>query len=366
MAVYDINGNELLTVYGRYGATLTQAYDVYGNPLLSGGGGDEWVKTILPYDTNYIINTAWLTSANTQRDALIALYNQTDDGIPFFIQSDGHGRKNEGNKGCHNLAEETMQYVRNIMLGDYASYYSDGNNPRGHKQTSDGIQNYIPVMGNHEFLNNNSAEALLADLPTLVDSYTPKGAVLGSQTYGYYKVTDDKYNVKYLIGQPYIPDEQNSSGFIAKYLSDQWEWFIAELSANDGYDIVVLNHQPYAGTYTRREAQTTKDYTGGSYNLTPILEARKAKTSGTYTDADNNVHSYDFSGCQTDLLCVLHGHTHVEMYIEKTAHGYPVYIADVHDNDYKCCYGLIDRENGKVHFLKFGRSGAWADLVLDL
>ena len=366
MAVYDVNGNQLSTVYNRYGTALQQVYDVYGNPLLSGGDNDEFIKTILPYDTNYIINAAWLANANTQRDALIALFNQTDDGIPFFIQADGHGRKNEGNKGCHNLAEETMQYIRNIMLGDYSSYYSDGNNPANHKRTSDGIAKYLSVMGNHEFLNNNSDEALLADLPTLISSYTPTGATLGSAEYGYYKLLDDTYNVKYLVGQPYIPDENNSSGFITKYLSAQWEWFITELSANDGYDIVVLNHQPYSGTYTRREAQTTKTYTSTNWNLTPILEARKAKTNGSYTDADNNVHSYDFRNCTSDLLCVFHGHTHVEMYIEKTAHGYPVYIADVHDNDYKCCYGLIDRENGKIHFLKFGRSGAWEDLILDL
>ena len=35
MAVYDVNGNELLTVYDASGAVLSQAYDLDGNPLLA-------------------------------------------------------------------------------------------------------------------------------------------------------------------------------------------------------------------------------------------------------------------------------------------------------------------------------------------
>lgn len=35
MPVYDINGTELTTVYGKEGDTLLQAYDIAGNPLLS-------------------------------------------------------------------------------------------------------------------------------------------------------------------------------------------------------------------------------------------------------------------------------------------------------------------------------------------
>ena len=364
MAVYDKTGANLNTIYSTDGSSLSQAYDIDGNELLS-GGDDEFIKTTLAYDLNWLINDAWLANAETNRDAIKAIYEASEDAIPFFIQTDGHGRFNEGNKGCHNLAEPVMRYIANMQLGDYASYYSDGDNPADHARTSAGITHYLPAMGNHEFLNNNAEDAELADLPTLVASYTPTDGILGSQTYGYYKVYDDRYKVKYLVGQPHIPDENNSSGFISKYTSDQWEWFIDEMETNDGYDIIVLNHEPFAGTYYRWATDDTAGYSGGNYNLTPILSARKAKTSGTYTDSDSVVHSYDFSNCTSDLLAVFHGHTHKIMTIDKTQLGYPVFVGRDMTNNGDCAYGIIDRAGKKMYIFCFNRTTT-IPIVLDL
>lgn len=365
MAVYNKTGNVLATVYDRYGNALTQCYDKDGNELMGGSSGD-WEPTTLAYDTNWFITTAWLENATIQRDAVKALYDASADAIPFFIQSDGHGRYNEGNKGAHNLAESDMRYIANMQLGDYASYYNDGANPANHASTSAGITNYLPVMGNHEFLNNNSDDALLADLPTLIASYTPSNGILGSATYGYYKVYDDTYHVKYLAGQPHIPDETDSSGFVAKFTGDQWDWFINELTANDGYDIIVLNHEPFGGTYYRVATADTVTYSGGDYNLSPVLQARKAKTSGSITDSDGVVHNFDFSACTSDLLAVFHGHTHKISYIEKTQLGYPVFIARDMTNAGDCVYGLIDRANDKFYIYPFTKTTVSEPVVLDL
>lgn len=365
MAVYNINSASIDNVYDVVPNLLAHAYDIMGNDLID--AEEPWVKTTLPYTTNWLINTAWLTNAAMQRDAVKALYQQSNDAIPFFIQTDGHGRFNEGNKGCHNLAEDTMRYIANMQLGDYASYYSDGNNPTNHATSSAGLVNYLPAMGNHEFLNNNSADAELADLPTLIASYTPINGILGSQTYGYYKVFDDDHDIKYLVGQPHIPDENNSSGFITKFTSDQWQWFIDELEADDGYDIIVLNHEPFGGVYTLKSDGTTKyTYAGGNYNLTPVLSARKARTSGTITDSDGVTHSYDFTNCESELLCVFHGHTHKEQFIEKTQLGYPVFVGRDMTNNGDCVYGLIDRDNGKLYIYSFNRANIAEPLILDL
>lgn len=364
MSIYALNGTEISSAYDKQGTALSQAYDVDGIQVFS--GEEPFVPTTLSYDTNWLITSAWLANATTQRDAVKTLYQQSNDAIPFFIQTDGHGRYNEGNKGAHNLAESVMRYIPNLQLGDYASYYSDGNNPANHARTSAGIANYLPAMGNHEFLNNNSEDAELADLPTLIASYTPSDGILGSSTYGYYKVYDDKYNVKWLVGQPHIPDATNSSGFITKMTSDQFQWFIDEMEADDGYDVIVLNHEPFSGTYYRVATETTTTYTGGNFNLSPILEARKAKTSGTFTDPDGVTHSYDFSGVSSDLLAVFHGHTHAVMYIEKTQHGYPVFVGRDFTNAGDCVYGIIDKDNGYIHIFPFTKNDVQAEIILEL
>lgn len=352
MSVYNFNGSIIQNVYDLDGLLLSQAYDLSGTELMGDtptpSPDEPFVKTTLAYDSNYMINTAWLNNATTQRNALIQAYNSSNDSIPFFIQTDGHGRYNEGNKGCHNIAEATMGYIRNIQLGDYASYYSNGNNPSKHNQTKQGIEKYLSVMGNHEFLNNNSADAELADLPTLINSYTPNDAILCNQIYGDYKVLDAKYNVKYLVPQPYKPDETSSKGFIWRLYPVQYEWIIDELEANDGYDIVYLQHQA-VGTDTL-----------------PILQARKNKESGTFTDSQGNTYSYDFSNTESELLCTLHGHHHAESYVDKETRGFPTYVADWFGNDYTCTYGLIDRANKKLMLWKFSRSSASNVLELDL
>lgn len=365
MAVYNAAGTALSTIYDRTGTPLQYAYDIDGVEIFS--GEEPFVPTTLSYDTNWLITDAWLTNAATQRDAVKALYQASEDAVPFFIQSDGHGRYNEGNKGCHNLAEATMGYIRNIQLGDYASYWHDGSTPTNHIRTSAGIANYVPVLGNHEFMCSSSDTDREADLEALVEAFTPSGAVLGSQTYGYYKILDDANNIKYLVGQMHIPDSTNSSGFITKCLGAQWEWFIDEMETNDGYDIVVLNHEPFPGLYILRETGEEVERTVGSdYALMPLLAARKAKTSGSITDADGATHSYDFTGTTSELLCALHGHIHKERYIQKTTYGFPVYVAYEFPNSGNCCYGLIDRDGGKLYIYSFSRNGTSDPLVLDL
>ena len=156
--VYDYSGMSLQSVYLLSGSQYNHAYDIEGNDLLS--GEEPWNPTPVSYDMNWLINSAWLANATTQRDAIKAIYQQSEDAIPFFIQTDGHGRLNEGNKGCHNLAESVMRYIPNMMLGDYASYYNNGNNPSDHARTSAGIANYFPAMGNHEFMLRSSDTGL--------------------------------------------------------------------------------------------------------------------------------------------------------------------------------------------------------------
>ena len=364
MAVYNAAGTALASIYDKDGNSLQYAYDIDGVEIFS--GETPFVPTILTYDTNWLITQAWLDNAQTQRDAVKAIYQQSADAIPFFVQTDGHGRYNEGNKGCHNLTEPVMQYIPNLMLGDYASYYGDGANPTNHTRTSAGITNYLPVMGNHEFMPSTAEGSLIADLSLLVPSYTPSNAILGSQTYGYYKVLDDEYNVKYLVGQPYVPDSSVSAGFTTKFSSEQYEWFIDEMEANDGYDIIILNHQPFPGTYYRVATDDTVTYTGVMLNLTPIVADRRAKRSGSFTDVDGVVHAYDFTNCESNLLVTLHGHIHKIQTGDVATNGFASFTGRDMTNAGDCAYGIIDREGGKLYIFPFNKTTLGTTIVLDL
>lgn len=366
MAVYDAAGTALEEVYDKSGNALQYAYDKSGNQIFDSDAEEPFVKTTLSYDWGKFIDDAWLANATIQRDRVKAIYQQSEDAIPFFIQTDGHGRYNEGNKGCHNLAEPVMRYIPNIMLGDYASYYNDGANPTNHARTSTGIINYFPVMGNHEFMPSTAEGSLIADLSLLVPSYTPSNCILGSQTYGYYKVLDDKYNVKWLVGQPHTPDANVSAGFTTKFSSEQFEWFIDEMEADDGYDIIVLNHEPFAGTYYRVATDDTVTYTSQNLNLTGILADRRAKRSGTFTDVDGVTHTYDFTGCTSKVLAVFFGHIHKIMTGSVEDNGIASFTGRDMTNNGDCAYGIIDREDSKMYIYTFGKSSADDAIVLDI
>lgn len=366
MSIYSVNGNSLNSIYNVNGNSLSSAYDINGVQIFDDSGEDEFIKTILPYTTNWLITSAWLENATIQRDAIKAIYQQSEDAIPFFLQTDGHGRYNEGNKGCHNLAEPIMRYIPNLQLGDYGSYYSDGVNAEKHIASSSGIINYFPAMGNHEFMIGSAETSEEADMEVLVPAFTPSDAILGSETYGYYKVYDDIYNIKWLVGQEHIPDKNNSSGFVYRATSDQFQWFIDEMEADDGYDIVVLNHEPFSGTFYdwTREVVTTS--TNNTLNLSPIMADRKAKRSGTYTDTSGVVHTYDFSNCSSDLLCSIHGHIHRIMTMENTEFGFPAVVGRDMTNAGDCLYGIIDRAGGKMYIYPFSKTSVNNAIILDL
>lgn len=366
--IYDTSGMVISEPLDNQGRAASRVYDVSGKQLF---GKKEWgfVPRHVVYDGN-LITDALIANATSQRNALLAQYNQSDDAIPFFIETDAHGRLNDGNKLCQNLAEPIMGHIANFQLGDWGSFYSNGEDAEKHHWDSFGIVNYIPAIGNHELLANNSASAPIADLSVLIDSFTPYHRILGSSTYGYYKVMDARYRVKYLVFQPHIvvPKTVNDSGFLFKMLSDQWEWGIREMEANDGYDIVIVNHEPFPGTYTSRSSGNSFVWgpVGWEINFTPVLKARKAKQAGVAIDGDGNEHEYDFAECNTDILCGLYGHMHAEGYAEKSEFGFPAYYGDDFDSSGKCAYGLIDRDGGKLYIYSFSKTELNDPLVLDL
>jgi hypothetical protein len=121
-------------------------------------------------------------------------------------------------------------------------------------------------------------------------------------------------------------------------------WLLNELSADDGYDIVVFSHEPFDSAWVSRDGETITDAGYGFYaGVRSVLSARKAFASGTVTDADGVEHSYDFTKLKTKCLCSFHGHLHQELYSQ--ADGWTEYLEQQYSINVDGCvsWALIDR-----------------------
>ena len=180
---------------------------------------------------------------------------------------------------------------------------------------------------------------------------------------GYFTVVDDYYNVKYLvINNMEYPDTNMQTHRIT---TAQAKFIVSELSANDGYDIIILSHIPIDSADV-----TLRDGTTGGFTTTflsdatantsfhDMLAARKDKTSGIFTDSEGVEHSYDFSDASGDILMSMHGHDHHEAY-KTMENGVTEFLFDcMKDYDTLFYFGYIDRENKKF---KYWRNEVGAD-----
>mgnify|MGYP003302839060 CR=1 FL=1 len=154
----------------------------------------------------------------------------------------------------------------------------------------------IEVFGNHDTWGNH---------PDGTGRYTPQNHLYRyfrniyarrADNYGNFVVQDNNYNVKYVAvsGFAYDTAKGGYSHFIIP--SDSIDWIISELEKADGYDVIILSHIPL----------TTVNFK----QINDLWIARKNKTSGSVTDEYGITHTFDFSGCDGELLCALHGHMH--------------------------------------------------------
>ena len=179
---------------------------------------------------------------------------------------------------------------------------------------------------------------------------------------------DDIRNVKYISLSDYICREEDTIAVKNDFI----EWLIHELSLDDGYDIVILKHWPYNRTYKNRDGSTFSSFSGGWHGGSwEIVQKRASKTSGTYTYG-GFTYNFDFSGCKTDLLCVLHGHEHHEMYSASASprsYAAKCYMRDGYGGDdftHSCVFGIIDRENRRLRIWMWHEVAAMPELDIPL
>jgi hypothetical protein len=274
---------------------------------------------------------------------LLSAYKENPDIIPIFVCTDSHRWSPQHPQRYVNNIDTDGMKIANINLGDDVTEHWDDlkfdtiyNNIRY-------IKNYIGVCGNHDKWDGTSTTEYF-----LRRIFTSQNAeYIGKSKRCCYTVKDNLYNVKYIIFDPYYAP--NSGVPMVSVPTVVATWFVKELSKNDGYDIIFLNHQPLTDNNIHRDG-TKQTWKMESYEepiftaLFNVLKDRKNKKKGTYIDTDNIAHPYDFSQCENDLLCLIHGHSHEELYYIED--GLTSYVCDwdgAESTGYKSTFIAIDR-----------------------
>lgn len=320
-----------------------------------GGTAYDLQKTGQTFDHG--MTDAWVVNAQTQYDAMIAALQEIScSGVPFFVCTDQHGRGAYAQQWMANTDES----VRNINLGDYCDDIFGPVRMGELLEQTRMLPNYIGVPGNHDFKKNTETPA---NYYTINNSFLMVNGRRPNQ-YGYGTVKDDARNVKYIVIQPYVINLDTTAGFTTGLYTEQAKWLIHELSVDDGYDIVILQHMPLDGPYTNRDGGEISGSDFTSCDIVPMLKNRISGGDGSFTDADGVTHDYDFANLQGRFLCTLHGHMHEELW--RIDDGLVSYCADSYANDHCCTLGLIDRANNKLRIWQFGETSVYDELALSI
>ena len=248
--------------------------------------------------------------------------------IPLIVSTDQHGRTS----GIFNLLGRilNMHDVSKICnLGDTVTdkwVDADTANPllscaelEAWTKSMKAIpfSKQLNVFGNHDAWHSTADGNPYPSNLSHLDQYFRNIYARRTNNNGWFAIKDDYFNVKYLV----LTGLEWADGSAAYRISTaQMEWIISELSANDGYDVVIVSHVPLKWDDEAMTQPTGDANESGGGRLSVLdtdafFAARKIKGSGTITDSEGVSHNYDFSGCTTDVLCSLHGHLHCDAYM---------------------------------------------------
>ena len=328
-------------------------YDGKGNQILI---AEATGKTELTFS----LPSGWIANAESAyANVLAEMKLYANDAIPFFIQTDLHGGHNDPARWLNNKD----QRVKNLNLGDdVANYFSDAAGA-AYRAAAMPVQNLITVLGNHEACTSNAEAATEYGLKYYyTDTTKTKRMVNGRNFFVSY---DNDYNVKYVAVCPYYTNNDGTREGV-EIRTDQMNWLLKELTADDGYDIVLLMHQLWTDTYIHRDetVQSWQDAPVILENMWTVLKDRRNKRSGTITDSSGVAHTYDFSSVKTNLLCSFHGHTHEELYLSEE--NTTSYAANWYGDDNACVFGVINRANNTLKIWEVKTSGVSDPLELNI
>lgn len=270
------------------------------------------------------LTSDYVSMVQANYDAFIAEVMGDYNKIPLIVHTDQHGRIGAKNPVMKLIGDIMNWYEisKCINLGDTVA---DRFGATVLQTYLDAAKDCIPlsrrldVYGNHDVWDADEDQKYTVDQKRL-SPYFKNIYARRHGNNGYFTVVDDYYNVKYLvINNMEYPDTNYSTRRIT---TAQAKFIVEELGKKDGYDIILLSHVPLVAdnTMTSRDpsyqayTETFLSDATANTSFLAMIAARKSKTSGTFTDSEGVEHAYDFSGCNSELLMSLHGHTHFEAY----------------------------------------------------
>ena len=318
---------------------------------------------------DYNLSNNYINTLKSAVEQWMTQYAGDEQIIPAIIHTDQHGALNWKTGYTFSLLSYFVNW-KNISaifnlgdtIGDHWSEISLHNTEL--ENATYALRNIpddkqINLFGNHDTWCTLAGQESYGSLPSLkyLNPYFPVGkqrTVKLPDNSGNMVIYDDAYMVKYVVIGTWDYTESglsNAQPYISAY---HWKWIIKQLSENDGYDIIVVSHIPiiaWSGNcinaitkapYADRSVQYFS--LGFAESQNPFL-ARREKISGSIVVANETI-NYDFTGCETSLLCSIAGHTHTDL-IDWIG-GSSGVLAAAFDRFY--------RENHVIHFVLFDRN----------
>lgn len=261
----SIGAYELVSYFGSH---VSSKVNVLNNLLVNSS------KNTLRF--GFITDVHW--NGNTKQSPSLMNYLYVNAGLrDFFLGGD---TINVGNKS-------DMIYYIHEQMRMFTSMYND---------------RFYPMIGNHEFNTEGTHDAEITENELYNLMFKHIENKLKSTNF-YYYIDNAAQKTRYFIlntGKNSIID------------STQIDWFFNELkSVPNGYSVIVFGHWFYNGS--------NGSFTPTSYctSIVEALGALKNKTTFNYGNA-----SYDYSGTNNDVICIICGHTHEDAIINNTQ-GFP-------------------------------------------
>lgn len=347
MAFYDISGNLMEAVY-----------NFCGEPMVFKPTSE---KTNLDYS---IASTAFIGYGEQQLPKLKAKYYATDyRSVPMFICTDEH---RNGATGAHRWFSNNNDICAvALQLGDVCVDYYAESALETMKNNAMPVTNYIGIVGNHDVKQ-------VTDVPTqekIREYFAWNNAyrlrAIDTDDTANYVVYDDAHGIKFICLDWYTRIGVNANGTMPSPFATAAvvEWFLSELNKNEGYDVIVLQHSLFTDTYVHDDGtkQTWADAPASMERLWTVMKDRKNKRSGTYVDDEGVTHSYDFTQCDDDLICTLHGHAHEFLYLREDNLS-----SFAFGSWFTVSYVLLDRTNKKLHLWTNSYDSASEEKVYDI
>lgn len=340
-------------------------------------------ETVTDTSTAYGLSSDLAAVIDEVRTAWMIEYGGDYRKIPIIVSTDQHGRRNGG---IFKMLGKTlsMHDVSKIMnLGDTVATEwidADSEHPLLTDNTLEAwaesisaipFSKRLDVFGNHDTwyydgysVDGNAIGTRYPSSQAHLNQYFRNIYARRTNNNGWFSVKDDQFNVKYVVVSMY--EYQGGSGS-AEIRMAQMAWLIEELSKNDGYDIVIVSHEPFYIDPDGYDSPTgcTNTETLNRSIFATVLSARKRLSAGTVTDTDGVTHDYDFTQCVSPVLCSLHGHMHADLY-QYLDGGLLQNTFDWFDKN-TFFFVLIDRANNQLNIWKVeGDSMKWTNYQIPL